>query len=69
MTYLLRRGAMLPCVLRPTERNAAHPTSEQTINIPFYEFVGGGHIHGVMDGQPLAEVEVKGIEDATVYQV
>jgi hypothetical protein len=67
MTYLLRRGAMLPFVLRSMERVAAHPSSEQTINIPFYEFVGGGYIHGVMDGQPSTDVEMKGIEDAIVH--
>jgi hypothetical protein len=60
---------MLPYVLRPTERNEAHPTLEQTINTPFYEFVGGGYVHGVMDGQPLAEMELKDIGDTTVYLV
>lgn len=63
-------GATMPFILRPTQSDETYMAVKRTFSISsFYKLVGGAYIHGIMNGQPLADMEGNGLSDETVYLI
>jgi hypothetical protein len=64
------RGATCPFILRPTADDQPYGSIKQALKIQtFYHFVGCAYVHGMMDGEPLREMEAEGVKEEVVFLI